>query len=223
MIRSIYMAALVVVAALLTGCFEIVEKVDLKDNGAGTFQFTVNMSKSKTKIASILKMKTVNGRPVPTKAEITQKVKEIESSLKSCTGISHVASNLDMDNYIATIKCSFDKIESLNQAARKIAAIQKIKPSDVKDNYAYQSGAKIFSRLANFSLKAEYNKLSSADKEVFNGATYTGIVRFERPILSASNKGSKLSSDKKAVMLNENVLDIVTNKKSITNTISLAK
>jgi len=223
MIRSIYMATLLTSVILLMGCFEIVEKIDLKDNGSGIFQFTVNMSKSKTKIASILKMKTVNGRPVPTQAEITQKVKEIVSSLRSSTGISNVVSNLDMDNYIATIKCSFDNIESLNHAARKIAAIQKIKPADVKDNYTYQAGAKIFSRLANFSLKAEYNKLSSADKEVFNGATYTGIMRFERPILSASNKGSRLSSDKKAVMLNENVLDIITNKKSIANTLSLTK
>jgi hypothetical protein len=163
------MAALLVIAVLLTACSEIVEKVDLKDDGAGMFQFTVSMSKSKTKIASILKMKTINGRPVPTKAEIIQKVKEIESSLKSCTGISNVASSLDMDNYIATIKCSFNKIESLNQGAGKIAAIQKIEPADVKDNYAYQPGTKIFSQLTNFSLKAEYNKLSNADKEVFNG------------------------------------------------------
>lgn len=70
------MAALLVIAVLLTGCSEIVEKVDLKDDGAGMFQFTVSMSKSKTKIASILKMKTINGRPVPTKAEIIQKVKK---------------------------------------------------------------------------------------------------------------------------------------------------
>jgi hypothetical protein len=48
-------------------------------------------------------------------------------------------------------------------------------------------------------------------------------VRFEKPILSASNKGSKLLSDKKAVMLNENILDIITNKKSIANAIALAK
>lgn len=163
------MAALLVIAVLLTACSEIVEKVDLKDDGAGMFQFTVSMSKSKTKIASILKMKTINGRPVPTKAEIIQKVKEIESSLKSCTGISNVASSLDMDNYIATIKCSFNKIEGLNQGAGKIAAIQKIESADVKDNYAYQPGTKIFSQLTNFSLKAEYNKLSNADKEVFNG------------------------------------------------------
>ncbi len=137
--------------------------------------------------------------------------------------LSNVASSLDMDNYIATIKCSFNKIESLNQGAGKIAAIQKIEPADVKDNYAYQPGTKIFSQLTNFSLKAEYNKLSNADKEVFNGATYTGIVRFEKPILSASNKGSKLLSDKKAVMLNENILDIISNKKSIANAIALAK
>ncbi|MCH5596945.1 hypothetical protein [Niabella ginsengisoli] len=187
MTKAIY-ATLLAVIFLCSGCFEVIEKIDLKDNGSGTFQFTLNMSKSKTKIASILKMKTINGRPVPTKTEITQKVKEIETILKASPGISNVTSQLDLNNFIATIKCSFDKVESLNRAARKIGEKQKAKPGEIKDNYAYQATSKIFSRLANFSLSAEYNKLSNADKEIFNGATYTGIIRFEKPITSVSNK-----------------------------------
>lgn len=219
--KPIYMAVLTAAVVFLSGCFEIVEKIDLKNDGSGVFQFTVNMSKSKTKIASILKMKTINGRPVPTTAQITQKVKDIESALRSTNGISNVSSTLDMNNYIATVKCSFNKVQSLNQAARKIAVLQKVNPAEIKDNYAYQPG--VFSRLANFSLKSEYNKLGSADKEVFNGATYTGILRFESLVKAASNPGSKFSADKKAVMLRQNALDIITNKKSIANTITLAK
>lgn len=210
-------------AFLLPGCFEIVEKVDLHDNGSGSFQFTVNMSKSKTKINSIMKMKTINGRPVPTHQEITKKVNEIENVLSQCNGISNVSSTLDLENYIATVKCSFDKIENLNLAFKKVAIKQKAKASDVQDSYAYQSLSKIFTRFGNFSLQTEYDKLSNADKEIFNDANYTGIMRFDSEVKAASNSGSKVAADKKAVMLRESILDIITKKKSIENTITLIK
>ncbi|MCC6287014.1 MAG: hypothetical protein IT249_03950 [Chitinophagaceae bacterium] len=208
---------------LFQGCFEIVEKIDLHDNGSGSFQFIVNMSKSKTRLNSILKMKTINGRPVPTRTEITQKVDEIKNELSKCKGISNVSGSVDLENYIATVKCSFDKVENLNLAFRKVAIKQKAKSTDVQDSYAYQLSPKIFTRLANFSLKTEYDKLSNADKEVFNDAGYTGIMRFDSEIQSAGNADSKLAADKKAVMLKQSILDIITKKKSIENTITLIK
>lgn len=208
---------------LLPGCFEVVEKIDLHDNGSGSFQFIVNMSKSKTKISSIMKMKTINGRPVPTNQQITQKVNEIKNTLANCNGISNVSSTLDLENYIATIKCSFDKIENLNLAFKKVAVKQKAKAADVQDSYAYQLASKIFTRFGNFSLKTEYEKLSNADKEIFTDANYTGIMRFDSEVKAASNNDSKIAADKKAVMLNQSVLDIITKKKTIENTITLIK
>ncbi len=208
---------------LLQGCFEIVEKLDLHDNGSGSFQFIVNMSKSKTKINSIMKMKTINGRPVPSRQDITNKVADIKNTLAQCKGITNVTSQLDLENYIATVKCSFDKIENLNLAFRKVAAKQKSKANDIQDSYAYQPLAKMFTRFGNFSLKTEYDKMSNADKEIFNDANYTGIMRFDSEVKTTTNNNSKIASDKKAVMLSESVLDIITKKKSIENTITLIK
>lgn len=220
---KIFIPVFLLLTFLLQGCFEIVEKIDLHDNGSGSFQFIVNMSKSKTKINSIMKMKTINGRPVPSRQDITNKVAEIKNGLAQCNGISNVTSNIDLENYIATIKCSFDKIENLNLAFKKVALKQKAKANDVQDSYAYQALPRVFTRFANFSLKTEYEKLSNADKEIFNDANYTGIMRFDSQVKSASNSNSKLASDKKAVMLSETVLDIITKKKSIENTITLIK
>ncbi|MFT3945890.1 MAG: hypothetical protein QM763_02855 [Agriterribacter sp.] len=208
---------------ILPGCFEVVEKIDLHDDGSGSFQFIVNMSKSKTRINSMMKMKTINGRPVPTRLDITQKTDEIKNLLAKCKGISNVTSTLDLENYIATVKCSFDKIENLNLAFRRVAEKQKAKASDVQDSYAYQAVTKVFSRMGNFSLKIAYDKLSNADKEIFNDANYTGIMRFDSEVKSASNSDSKIAADKRAVMLRESVLDIITKKKTIENTITLIK
>ncbi len=88
-------------------CFDIIEEVSLKTDGSGNFKMVLNMSRSKTKINSIMKMKTVNGHDVPTKTEIKQKVADIESVVKKTTGISNVKTSLDFENYIASITCNF--------------------------------------------------------------------------------------------------------------------
>lgn len=209
-------------AFYLQGCFEVVEKLDMHTDGSGNFQFTINMSKSKTRVHSIMNMKTINGRPVPTKADIHQKIKEIENILKSSNGISNVSTTLDFENYIATLNCSFKKIEDLNNAAKKVAVKQKMKAEDISNSYAYNAGNKTFTRFSNFSLKGEYNKLGNADKEVFTNAFFTSILRFESEIKTATNSSGKISADKKAVMLRESVLDIVTEKKSIETKINLS-
>ena len=65
--------------------------------------------------------------------------------------------------------------------------------------------------------------MSNADKEIFATANYTGIFKFESDVATTANIESKTSANKKAVMLKLNVLDIITNKKSIENKINLTK
>jgi hypothetical protein len=69
-----------------SGCFEIIEQISLKDDGSGNFQLVLNLSQSKTKINSFMKMKTVNGHPVPDKEEVRQKIAEIETCRSKNTG-----------------------------------------------------------------------------------------------------------------------------------------
>lgn len=208
---------------LLQSCFEIIEQLVIKDDGSGNFQLLVNMSKSKTKLNSIRKMKTVNGHEVPTKEEITNKVAEIEKAIKNTAGISNVKTNLDFDNYIATVSCNFSKVGSLNAAIRNIADKENGKDKVIEDSYQYDPASKTFSRLNKFIVKEDYKKMSNADKEIFATANYTGIFRFDSEVASTSNKDSKISANKKAVMLKLNALDVISSKKSIENKINLQK
>lgn len=207
----------------LQSCFDIVEQVSLNTDGSGNFKLVLNMSRSKTKINSIMKMKTVNGHPVPTKEEVKEKVASLEKVIKNTAGISAVKTSLDFENFIATINCSFSNVNSLNNAVKNIGDKERNLQPGVEKSYAYDAATKTFSRLNKFSLKDEYQKLSTADREVFSSANYTGIFRFQNAVTAASNKESKLAADKKAVMLKQNALDIITNKKSIENNITLAK
>ena len=103
MLKRIGFLLLVSSTLLLQGCFEILEQVFVKADGSGTFQLVLNMSRSKTKINSIMKMKQVNGHDVPSKEDIAQKTAEIEKTIKATQCISNVSTKLDFDNFIAKI------------------------------------------------------------------------------------------------------------------------
>jgi hypothetical protein len=204
-------------------CFEVIEQVFLKADGSGNFQLVVNLSKSKTKLNSIIKMKTINGHDVPSTYDIKYKITEIEKTIAKTAGISNVKTTTDFDNYIASLTCNFTKLTQLNAAVKNVYDKENGKVKGVEKTYDYDAAAKIFTRLNKFLLTEDYNKLSNADKEVFATANYTTIYKFENTITTASNKETKIAPSKKAVMLKLNALDIITGKKSIENKINLTK
>ena len=204
-------------------CFEIIEQVFLKADGSGNFQLLVNLSKSKTKLNSIIKMKTINGHDVPSTYDIKYKITEIEKTIAKTAGISSVKTTTDFNNYIATLTCTFTKVTQLNAALKNVYNKENGKVKGVEKAYDYDAANKVFTRLNKFSVTDEYNKLSNADKEVFATANYTTIYKFENNVISTSNTKTKIAPSKKAVMLKLNVLDIITGKKSVENKINLTK
>ncbi|RZJ77137.1 MAG: hypothetical protein EOO20_29170, partial [Chryseobacterium sp.] len=162
-------------------CFEIIEQVLLKNDGSGNFQLVINMSKSKTRINSMRKMKTVNGHPVPTQEEISEKVAAIEKIIAATPGLTAVNTKLDFTNYIATLTLNFSKITQVNAAVKNVAEKEK-KGFKADRNYDYNAAANIFTRFNTFSLKEDYNKMSNADKEIFATANYTAIYKFENSV-----------------------------------------
>jgi hypothetical protein len=206
-----------------TSCFEIIEQVFVKADGSGNVQLVLNLSKSKTKINSFIKMKTVNGHKIPSEQEIKTKIADIEKTTAKTAGISNVKTSMDFDNYIVSITCNFAKISQLNNVVKNIVEKENNKSKYIEKSYEYDVASNIFARLNKVSVKKDYNKMTNADKEVFATANYTAIYKFENTVGSVSNKDAKISPSKKAVMLQQNVLDIITEKKSIENKITLNK
>ncbi|MCD0476887.1 hypothetical protein LPB90_00345 [Chryseobacterium sp. LC2016-29] len=205
---------------LLTSCFDILDKVNVKADGSGEYSLILNASKSKTRLASISKMETVNGKKVPKKAEIEAKINEAARVFKSVPGISNVKTSMDFDNYIIKLSCNFKKIENVNAGLEQLKAkniLGKMIPTQIYNN---DSTKKIFTRNKINTFKSDYDKLSTADKEVFNNAKYTSVLQFENIIKSQSNSAYQLSPNKKAMKLEGNVLDFILQKKQIQNTIT---
>lgn len=107
---------------LLTSCFDILEKVNVKADGTGEYTVILNASKSKTRLASISKMETINGRKVPKRQEIEAKINEAARIFKGTPGISDVKTSVDFNSYIIKLSCNFKKIENINAGLEQLKA-----------------------------------------------------------------------------------------------------
>lgn len=204
---------------LLTSCFDILDKVNVKADGSGEYSLILNSSKSKTRLASISKMETVNGKKVPKKAEIEAKINEAARIFKTVPGISNVKTSMDFDNYIIKLSCNFKKIENVNAGLEQLKAkniLGKMIPTNI---YSHNPQSKSFTRNKINTFKSDYDKLNAADKEVFNNAKYTSVLQFENTVKSQSNNTYQLSPNKKAMKLEGNILDFILQKKQTQNTI----
>lgn len=183
---------------------------------------TANLSQSKTKLASVMLLDSVNGYKVPDKAQIQRELAEAATVLKKTPGISGVTHRLDFDNFIASISFSFENVDDLNHISKIIYQKLKIKPTG-KSLYNYDLGKRIFSRNYTYAIEAKnaYVKLKEADKQIFKNASYTSIYRFDGAVKQLSNKQAKLSGTKKAVMLRTAILDLINGNTNITNHIEL--
>ena len=114
--------ALFITFISLTSCFDIIDKMSLKADGSGEYSIILNASKSKTRLQSISKMETINGKKVPKKWEIESKLKEASEIFKTVPGISQVKTSFDAENYIIKLSCNFKKIENINAGLEKLKA-----------------------------------------------------------------------------------------------------
>lgn len=222
--RRLSVLCLFMLCAFFSSCFQIIEEVTVNMDGAGAFALTANLSQSRSKLASVMLLDNVNGYKVPSRQEIEKKMEAAANTLRSINGISRVSHSADFDQYIFSIKFSFENVANLNDITMVIFDELEIKPTD-NFSYNYHPDNKVFKRhyTPNSQAKSEYQKLKHADKAIFEKATYTSIYRFDRVITKQSNPLAKVAASKKAVMLQCEVLDLIEGKATISNNIQLAQ
>lgn len=210
--------------ALFASCFQIIEEITVGEDGSGTAVLTANLSQSRSKLASVMLLDSINGYKVPSKQDIRKEMDEAVNTLRSIKGISKVSHTVDFDKYILNIRFSFEKVANLNDITSLIFDKLKIKLTD-NSAYSYYPASKMFNRHYTYDPQArlEYGKLKETDKEIFQNATYTCIYRFDRTVTTQSNGKARVSASKKAVMLQCGVLDLIEGKINISNNIQLAQ
>jgi len=209
---------------LWSSCFDLVEEIDMNHKGAGTIKATLNLSKSRTKVASLLKMKQFNGIDIPSETTIRQEMEKTVRMLKSTQGISQVQYNLDFHNYIASLSCHFENVQALNEFSKTLSDQFKIQITSY-NSYRYDPSSQTFKRTYSYTdgLAKEFNKISTQDQNLFNDAYYTNIMRFDKKVQSQSHQLAKISANKQAVLLKVKAIDLIKGKTNLTNTITLVK
>lgn len=206
---------------LCTSCFEFVEEITFNKDGSGSATLTINLSKSKTKIASIMLLDSVNGYKVPSKKTIKNKLTEMVNKIEKTKGIHNVKNTLNFDEFIVTISCDFDNVEALNEVLLTFSSKREALAIKKNKHFTYNKKSKTFTRSHHFNIGKEFQKTKMKDRKVFETATYTGIYRFDNPILSSTNTQARISKSKKAIMLRVKAQAIITNKQTIKNKIQL--
>lgn len=207
---------------LLTGCFDFIEDINIKSDGSGTIKATLNLSKSSTKVASLMKLKSIQGIEIPSKEKIQNETETMIAILKKTEGISNVAYTLDFTKYIATVSCSFSSVKALNVFSEAIVTHFKTSIEGA-NSYAFNAKTGVFTKAftAPSKLYKEYSKISETDKKYFDDAFYTQIIRFDKTIKSQGNKAAKISSSSKSVLLKSKATDLISGKATLQNTITL--
>lgn len=220
--KIIQLAIIVLCSLMLSSCFETVEEINLNNDGSGRMILTLNISQSKAKVASLMKLKTVNGYKVPSQQEIVAELNKTAAALRNTPGISNVKTTNDFTNYIFTVSFDFREVSNINIASTKILQQYKIPAYNIA-RYQYNKSAKTFIKTyqLNAETKKQYMDLKQEDKEVFKNALYTSVYRFDTPVKAQTNKDARLSGSKKAVMFRTAITNIVNYGTSVNNTIIL--
>lgn len=215
---------LLLIVCFFSSCFQIIEEINMTGNGSGTVDLTVNLSASKTKVASIMLLDSINGYKVPTKQTIQKEMDEVVAHLKNSRGISNVKKKVDFQNYIVSVSFAFENISNINNINQSVLKKLKINTTS-NSSYLYNVAGGTFQRNYTHTKEAvkQYNKLKPEVKNIFKEATYTSIYRFDKPVITSSNPLAKISKTRKAVLLNTGIPGLINGKTNISNKITLSK
>ena len=206
----------------LSSCIEILDDVTFNPDGSGEFKYTINLSSSKLKINSILALDSLDGKKVPSKQELQEKVSDLIGVLNCQEGIEDVTLEENYDNYIFKVSLHFANVESLLAAFKEIMDEAGNTAEEDKSNYNWVSwdGITLIRQIPDLS-SFKFRLVKNEDQELMRNGMYTSISRFDSPVEQNENPSAILSKNNKAVMLRSSLLDVFGNPSIMDNTISV--
>lgn len=212
------------VGLALTSCIDIIDDIALNADGSGTLKYSVNLSSSKAKINSILALDSLDGKPVPSKDEIRQKINDFKTRLAQKEGIKNVVLEEDYTNYFFKLHCDFENVVALQNAIKQtISEIVKHDKNEYDEHQWIVLTGNSLSRSIPQSIVDQAKKLKREDSELLKQGTYTNITRFEKEIDRFDNETAQLSKNKKALMLRLNTYSLLNNAALMSNKIYLTE
>tara|TARA_B100001287_G_C22621144_1_gene500111 strand:- start:446 stop:1117 length:672 start_codon:yes stop_codon:yes gene_type:complete len=205
----------------LSSCIEILDDVTFNRDGSGEFKYTINLSSSKLKINSILALDSLDGKKMPSKLELQDKVADLVGVLNCQDGIHEVAIEANYDNYVFKVSLRFDNVEYLHNALKETIEATGNNPKDtINYNWVSWDGLTLTRQIPDLS-SFQFHLVKQEDQELMRNGVYTSISRFDSPVEHIENAAAILSKNNKAVMLRNSLFDVFGNPSLMDNTISV--
>lgn len=200
-----------IICLLLTGCFEVTEKIKHNNNQSGDYSLVVDFSSSWLKTKSAILLEEVDGVSIPSEEEIKTKLAQFRADASKIKGASKISTSYDFSNYVFKINFSYNSLETLNAVLNTI---------DKKNNFVhFKNNNGKFERIASYPLPK--NLIKNEDKkEDLLKANITAVYTFDKDVATVQNPNSKLSKSKKTVFLKQNIWNVLNNNNLMNNAIS---
>jgi hypothetical protein len=197
---------------LLTGCFEITERIKHHDNQSGEYTLMIDFSKSWFKTKSAIWLEEVDGVKIPNEQEITKKLADFKAKALKIDGITNINTKTDFESYVFIIKLNYANVKALNAVVNTI--------NNQSDQIHFSSNAKGFERIASYPVPDKLIK-DPKKKQDLEQANIISIYTFDRDIKATENPNSKISKNKKTVFLKQSMYSVLKKSSLMNNTIQL--
>lgn len=208
---------------LFSSCVDIVDDLTLNNDGSGKLRLSINLSKSKLEVNSLLALDSLNGQRVPKLSEITSRIPIYVNKIRSKEGITEVRiEKEDTINFILKIEIGFSDVEHLEAALKEVVSEEDTRWVNFdfdwvkwEDNTLTRNNIKI--------PDAQLKKLKYEDIEKLKQGTYTSVTHFQNVITDYSNPLSVLSPNKLNLMIRTSAYQLVENAQSLKNQIKISE
>lgn len=206
----------------LSSCIEIIDDITVKNDGSGTLKYTINLSSSKVKINSILALDSLEGKKVPTIAEIQEKITSFKNKLEAKPGMSNVVVESNFSDFIFKLQCDFTNVAALQTAIKEVIQEESKEKNipELEASWLSWDGNKLTRSIPEITVK-KTKDFKQEDIDLMKQGNYTSITRFERAVEKFDNTSATLSKNKMAVMVKTNPYSLTQNSSLLENTIYL--
>ena len=198
------------------------DELTIHDDGSGTLKYAINLSSSRVKVNSILALDSLDGKKVPSIDEIKTKVSLFKKTLSLQNGISNISISENYVDFIFKFECDFTSIDLLQEGLRKTFSITLNDKSILASDFSWLFwDSKVLERSVPSIATNKLYGITENDLSLLKTGTYTSITRFDRGVERFENPLSKLSKDKKALMLRTDTYSLKEKHSLLENTIYL--
>ncbi len=205
---------------LLSSCIDLIDDLTINKDGSGILKITINVSKSKLKVNSLLALDSLNGQRVPKIGEISEKIDFYADKIREKDGIKNVTISKNLDDFIFKFNIDFSNIEKLELALKEV--LNEENSSWVNFEFDWIKWENNTLTRNNLKIPAsQLRRLKAEDVEALKNGSYVSITRFQEPIIEFSNDMSKLSTDQRALMIKTSAYGLAENTQLLKNTIKV--